>query len=66
MFTAGDFKSGPEPYTRDSMSENDKLAWNEFANPMWEQDDRYDGEMEEILKKEQFKIMVIMLWDLND
>ena len=35
VFTAGDFKSGPEPYTRDSMSENDKLAWNEFANPMW-------------------------------
>ena len=36
VFTAGDFKSGPEPFTRDSMSENDKLAWNEFANPMWE------------------------------
>ena len=36
VFTAGDFKSGPEPYTRDSMSESDKLAWNEFANPMWE------------------------------
>jgi protease-4 len=35
VFTAGDFKSGPEPYTRDSMSENDKLAWNEFANPIW-------------------------------
>jgi protease-4 len=35
VFTAGDFKSGPEPYTRDSMSENDKLAWNEFAIPMW-------------------------------
>jgi protease-4 len=35
VFTAGDFKSGPEPYTRDSMSDNDKLAWNEFANPMW-------------------------------
>ena len=35
VFTAGDFKSGPEPYTRDSMSENDKLAWNEFANPAW-------------------------------
>ena len=35
VFTAGDFKSGPEPYTRDSMSENDKLAWNEFANPTW-------------------------------
>jgi protease-4 len=35
IFTAGDFKSGPEPYTRDSMSEEDKLAWNEFANPIW-------------------------------
>jgi protease-4 len=35
VFTAGDFKSGPEPFTRDSMSENDKLAWNEFADPMW-------------------------------
>ena len=35
VFTAGNFKSSPEPYTRDSMSENDKLAWNEFANPMW-------------------------------
>ena len=29
------------------MSESDKLAWNEFANPMWEQDDCHDGEMEE-------------------
>jgi protease-4 len=36
VFTAGDFKSGPEPYTRDSMSENDKIAWNAFAEPMWE------------------------------
>ena len=44
IFTAGDFKSGPEPYTRDSMSENDKLAWNEFANPMWE---KMTGMMEE-------------------
>ena len=35
VFTAGDFKSGPEPYTRNSMSDADKLAWNEFANPMW-------------------------------
>ena len=35
VFTAGDFKSGPEPYTRDSMSENDKIAWNAFAEPMW-------------------------------
>ena len=35
VFVAGDFKSGPEPYTRNSMSEEDKLAWNEFANPLW-------------------------------
>ena len=44
VFTAGDYKSGPEPYTRDSMSENDKLAWNEFANPMWK---KMTGMMEE-------------------
>ena len=44
IFTAGDFKSGPDPYTRDSMSENDKLAWNEFANPMWK---KMTGMMEE-------------------
>ena len=44
IFTAGDFKSGPEPYTRDSMSENDKLAWNEFASPMWS---KMTGMMEE-------------------
>jgi protease-4 len=44
VFTAGDYKSGPEPYTRDSMSKNDKLAWNEFANPMWE---KMTGMMEE-------------------
>mgnify|MGYP001194000299 FL=1 len=36
VFVAGDFKSGPEPYTRNSMSDEDKLAWNEFANPLWE------------------------------
>ena len=35
VFVAGDFKSGPEPYTRNSMSEEDKIAWNEFANPLW-------------------------------
>ena len=35
IFVAGDFKSGPEPFTRNSMSEEDKLAWNEFANPLW-------------------------------
>jgi len=35
VFVAGDFKSGPEPYTRNSMSEEDKLAWSEFADPLW-------------------------------
>ena len=35
IFVAGDFKSGPEPFTRNSMSDEDKLAWNEFANPLW-------------------------------
>ena len=35
IFVAGDFKSGPETYTRNSMSEEDKLAWNEFAKPLW-------------------------------
>jgi len=35
IFVAGDFKSGPEPYTRNSMSEEDKLAWSEFADPLW-------------------------------
>ena len=36
VFVAGDYKSGPEPYTRNSMSDEDKLAWNEFANPLWQ------------------------------
>ena len=32
---AGDFKSGPEAFTRDDMSENDKIAWQEFIDPIW-------------------------------
>jgi len=35
VFVAGDFKTGPEPFTRTNMSEEDKLAWQEFADPMW-------------------------------
>lgn len=35
VYAAGDFKSGPEPYTRDDMSENDKIAWQEFIDPIW-------------------------------
>lgn len=43
IFVAGDFKSGPEPYTRTNMSENDKIAWNAFADPLW---NRYKNTME--------------------
>ena len=35
VFIAGDFKTGPEPFTRDNMSDEDKQSWNEFANPIW-------------------------------
>ena len=66
VFTAGDFKSGPEPYTRDSMSENDKLAWNEFANPMWEKMTAMMEEWKKSSRRTLFKIMVILLCDLND
>ncbi len=36
VYAAGDFKSGPEGYTRNNMSETDKLAWLEFVTPVWE------------------------------
>ena len=36
VFVAGDFKTGPEPYTRNSMSEEDKISWREFADPLWQ------------------------------
>ena len=36
VFVAGEFKTGPEPYTRNSMSEEDKLSWKEFADPLWQ------------------------------
>lgn len=35
VFVAGDYKTGPEPFTRTDMSEEDKLAWREFADPLW-------------------------------
>ena len=34
-FIAGDFKSGPEPFLRDSMSKNAKLNIEMFANELW-------------------------------
>ena len=43
VYAAGDFKSGPEGYTRNDMSETDKLAWLEFITPVWE---KYKTKME--------------------
>ena len=43
VFAAGDFKSGPEGFTRNDMSETDKLAWLEFVTPIWE---KYKSKME--------------------
>ena len=43
VYAAGDFKSGPEGYTRNNMSETDKLAWLEFVTPIWE---KYKSKME--------------------
>ena len=36
VYAAGDFKSGPENFTRNEMSNTDKLAWLEFITPIWE------------------------------
>ena len=36
VYAAGDFKSGPENFTRNEMSDTDKLAWLEFVTPIWE------------------------------
>jgi|TARA_B110000259_G_scaffold188157_1_gene245268 protease-4 len=43
VYAAGDFKSGPEGFTRNDMSETDKLAWLEFVTPVWE---KYKSKME--------------------
>jgi len=43
VYAAGDYKSGPEGYTRNNMSETDKLAWLEFVTPVWE---KYKHKME--------------------
>ncbi len=43
VYAAGDYKSGPEGYTRNNMSETDKLAWLEFVTPIWE---KYKSKME--------------------
>ena len=43
VYAAGDFKSGPEGFTRNDMSETDRLAWVEFVTPVWE---KYKAMME--------------------
>ena len=35
VFIAGEWKTGPENFTRNTMSEEDKTQWNEFASPLW-------------------------------
>lgn len=35
VFIAGEWKTAPEPFTRNNMSEEDKNAWNDFAEPLW-------------------------------
>ena len=43
VYAAGDYKSGPEGYTRNDMSETDRFAWLEFVTPIWE---KYKSQME--------------------
>lgn len=56
VYAAGDFKSGPEGFTRNDMSETDKLAWLEFVTPIWEQ---YKSKMETGRGLESGKIQYI-------
>ena len=56
VYAAGDFKSGPEGYTRNDMSETDKLAWLEFVTPIWE---KYKSKMEAARDFETGKIQYI-------
>ena len=43
VYAAGDYKSGPEGYTRNDMSEADRFAWLEFVTPIW---GKYKSKME--------------------
>ena len=43
VYAAGDYKSGPEGYTRNDMSKTDRFAWLEFVTPIWE---KYKSKME--------------------
>tara|TARA_X000000950_G_scaffold93296_1_gene117435 strand:+ start:1987 stop:3825 length:1839 start_codon:yes stop_codon:yes gene_type:complete len=36
VFIAGEWKTGPEPFTRNNMSAEDKAQWNDFAAPLWQ------------------------------
>mgnify|MGYP003323335075 CR=1 FL=1 len=59
VYAAGDFKSGPEGFTRNNMSTTDKLAWLEFATPIWE---KYKSKMEIGREFESGKIQYCLLY----
>ena len=41
VFISGEWKTGPEPFTRNNMSEEDKTSWNDFAIPLWQKMTNY-------------------------
>jgi len=59
VYAAGDYKSGPEGYTRNDMSDTDRLAWLDFVTPIWE---KYKSKMRlgEALNQEKFSISEII------
>jgi len=43
VFKVGKYKSAVDPFIRDDMSEEDRLAWTEVLNPLW---DAYTSDVE--------------------
>ena len=60
VYAAGDFKSGPEGFTRNDMSETDKLAWVEFVTPVWE-NIKIKWKQEEASNLGKFNTLVIII-----
>ena len=50
VFVAGEWKTGPENFTRNSMSEEDKISWNDFAEPLWNKITNYIENARELPK----------------
>lgn len=50
VFVAGEWKTGPENFTRNSMSEEDKISWNDFAKPLWNKITNYIENARELPK----------------